>query len=90
LAILGEALAEARELNLQPLGEVKVRCEKLMPNGRVLVQKSASLMLLKSRTKMLMMRLTCQTLLNNNLDRNILNRPCLQVRAVFFFELTCF
>ena len=25
LAILGEALAEARELNLQPLGKVKVR-----------------------------------------------------------------
>jgi len=39
LAILGEALVEARELNLQPLGEVKVRCEKLMPNGRVLVTK---------------------------------------------------
>ncbi|MCO4839879.1 MAG: HU family DNA-binding protein [Rhodobacteraceae bacterium] len=39
LAILGEALAEARELNLQPLGKVKVRREKLMPNGRVLVTK---------------------------------------------------
>jgi len=39
LAILGEALAEARELNLQPLGKVKVRREKVMPNGRVLVTK---------------------------------------------------
>jgi nucleoid DNA-binding protein len=39
LAILGEALAETRELNLQPLGKVKVRREKLMPNGRVLVTK---------------------------------------------------
>ena len=39
LAILGKALAEARELNLQPLGKVKVRREKLMPNGRVLVTK---------------------------------------------------
>jgi len=39
LAILGKALAEARELNLQPIGKVKVRCEKLMPNGRVLVTK---------------------------------------------------
>jgi nucleoid DNA-binding protein len=39
LAILGEALAETRELNLQPLGKVKVRREKLMPNGRILVTK---------------------------------------------------
>ena len=39
LAILGEALAETRELNLQPLGKVKVRREKLMPNGRILVMK---------------------------------------------------
>jgi DNA-binding protein HU-alpha len=39
LAILGEALADARELNLQPLGKVKVRREKQMPNGRVLVTK---------------------------------------------------
>jgi DNA-binding protein HU-alpha len=39
LAVLGEALAETRELNLQPLGKVKVRREKEMPNGRVLVTK---------------------------------------------------
>lgn len=39
LAILGEALADTRELNLQPLGKVKVRREKLMPNGRVMVTK---------------------------------------------------
>ena len=39
LAILGEALADTRELNLQPLGKIKVRREKLMPNGRVLVTK---------------------------------------------------
>lgn len=39
LEILGEALAETRELNLQPLGKVKVRREKLMPNGRVMVTK---------------------------------------------------
>lgn len=39
LKILGEALAETRELNLQPLGKVKVRREKLMPNGRVMVTK---------------------------------------------------
>jgi DNA-binding protein HU-alpha len=39
LAILGEALADTRELNLQPLGKVKVRREKQMPNGRVLVTK---------------------------------------------------
>jgi hypothetical protein len=39
LAILGEALAEACELNLQLLGKVKVRREKLTPNGRVLVTK---------------------------------------------------
>ena len=39
LAVLGEALADARELNLQPLGKVMVRREKEMPNGRVLVTK---------------------------------------------------
>ena len=39
MEILGEALAETRELNLQPLGKVKVRREKLMPNGRVMVTK---------------------------------------------------
>jgi nucleoid DNA-binding protein len=39
LAVLGEALADARELNLQPMGKIKVRREKIMPNGRVLVTK---------------------------------------------------
>ena len=39
LAILGEALADTRELNLQPLGKIKVRREKLMLNGRLLVTK---------------------------------------------------
>ena len=39
LAILSEALADTRELNLQPLGKIKVRREKLMLNGRVLVTK---------------------------------------------------
>lgn len=37
LAILGKALAVTRKLNLQLLGKVKMRREKLMPNGRVLV-----------------------------------------------------
>ena len=39
LAVLGEALADNRELNIQPLGKVKVRRAKQMPNGRVLVTK---------------------------------------------------
>ena len=39
LAILGEGLAEHRELNLLPLGKIKVRREKVMPNGRVMVTK---------------------------------------------------
>lgn len=39
LAVLGDALAEKRELNLQPLGRVMVRREKQMANGRMLVTK---------------------------------------------------
>ena len=39
LAVLGEALADSRELNIQPLGKVKVRRAKQMQNGRVLVTK---------------------------------------------------
>jgi len=39
LAVLGEALADKRELILPPLGRVKVRKEKQLPNGRVLVVK---------------------------------------------------
>ena len=39
LAVLGEALAEKRELNLQPLGRIKVRREKVFQSGRVLVTK---------------------------------------------------
>lgn len=39
LAVLGEALADHRELNIQPLGKVKVRRAKQMHNGRVLVTK---------------------------------------------------
>ena len=37
LAILGSALQDSRELNLQPLGKVKVNREKKMPNGKVLI-----------------------------------------------------
>lgn len=39
LSVLGEALADNRELILPPLGRVKVRKEKKLPNGRVLVVK---------------------------------------------------
>ncbi len=39
LAVLGEALADNRELILPPMGRIKVRKEKLLPNGRVLVTK---------------------------------------------------
>ena len=37
LAILGSALQDARELNLQPLGKIKVNREKKLPNGKVLI-----------------------------------------------------
>ena len=39
LDVLGEALADNRELILPPMGRVKVRKEKKLPNGRVLVVK---------------------------------------------------
>jgi DNA-binding protein HU-alpha len=39
LAVLGDALAEQRELNLQPLGKMKVQRGKELPDGRALVLK---------------------------------------------------
>lgn len=39
LAVLGEALADNRELILPPFGKAKVRREKALPNGRVMVVK---------------------------------------------------
>ncbi|WP_299881964.1 HU family DNA-binding protein [uncultured Sulfitobacter sp.] len=39
LAALGDALAEKRELVLPPLGKLKVRREKDMPNARVFTAK---------------------------------------------------
>ncbi|MCV2891894.1 HU family DNA-binding protein [Lentibacter sp. XHP0401] len=36
LEVLGEALGEARELNLKPLGKIKVARTKLVANGRVI------------------------------------------------------
>lgn len=39
LEVLAKALAEKRELNLQPLGRVMIRREKQVRNGRVLVAK---------------------------------------------------
>lgn len=39
LAILGQALAEGRELNLQPLGKVKINRAKEVQGGRVLITK---------------------------------------------------
>jgi DNA-binding protein HU-alpha len=47
LAVLGDALAEQRELDLQPLGKMKVQRGKELSDGRALVlklrQKSAKL-----------------------------------------------
>ena len=47
LAVLGDALAEQREMDLQPLGKLKVQRGKELPDGRALVlklrQKSARL-----------------------------------------------
>ncbi|MFB9149605.1 HU family DNA-binding protein [Roseovarius ramblicola] len=37
LAVIGEALAEGRELNLAPMGKVKINRTKQMANGRVIV-----------------------------------------------------
>ena len=39
LAVLGEALGDNRELILPPMGRLKIRKEKKLPNGRVLVAK---------------------------------------------------
>ncbi len=39
LAVLGEALADNRELNLPPFGRVKIRKERQLPNGRMMVIK---------------------------------------------------
>lgn len=49
LAVLGEALADNRELILPPMGRVKVRKEKKLPNGRVLVVKVRQTTPLKSK-----------------------------------------
>ena len=47
LGVLGDVLAELRELNLQPLGKLKVQRAKELPDGRALVlklrQKSAQM-----------------------------------------------
>ena len=39
LAVLGEAITDSRELNLHPLGKLKVRRAKQLPNGRVMMAK---------------------------------------------------
>ncbi len=39
LAVLGEALTDHREINLPELGRIKVRKEKMLPNGRVMITK---------------------------------------------------
>ncbi len=39
LSVLGEAIADNRELNLPPFGRLKVRREKTLPNGRMVVAK---------------------------------------------------
>ncbi|WP_245770611.1 HU family DNA-binding protein [Roseovarius azorensis] len=39
LEVLGEALAEGREMNLPPLGRVKLNRVKDLPNARVIVAK---------------------------------------------------
>ncbi len=37
LAVLGAALQDSRELNLEPLGKVKVNREKKKPSGKVMI-----------------------------------------------------
>ena len=37
LAVIGEALAEGRDLNLAPMGKVKINRTKQVANGRVMV-----------------------------------------------------
>lgn len=39
LAVLGQAIAEGRELNLQPLGKVKVNRRKDVQGGKVMITK---------------------------------------------------
>jgi DNA-binding protein HU-alpha len=39
LAVLGEAITDSRELNLHPMGKLKVRRVKQLPNGRVMMTK---------------------------------------------------
>jgi DNA-binding protein HU-alpha len=39
LSVLGEALADNRELNLQPFGRLKVRKERQLGNGRMMITK---------------------------------------------------
>ncbi|KIN66391.1 DNA-binding protein HU [Sulfitobacter noctilucicola] len=39
LTVLGEALGDNRDLNLPPLGRIKVRREKTLKNGRVVTAK---------------------------------------------------
>ena len=39
LAVLGEAITDSRELNLHPMGKLKVKRVKQLPNGRVMVTK---------------------------------------------------
>ena len=39
LTVLGEAIGDNRELNLPPLGRMKIRREKTLPNGRMVVAK---------------------------------------------------
>ena len=37
LSVLGDALADHRELALQPFGKVKIKRERILPNGRMMV-----------------------------------------------------
>ena len=39
LAILGEAIADGRELNLQPFGKLRINRSEMKPNGKVIVCK---------------------------------------------------
>jgi hypothetical protein len=39
LAVLGSAIADGRELNLQPFGKLKVNRSKDVPNGKVMICK---------------------------------------------------
>ncbi|MBE0452521.1 HU family DNA-binding protein [Roseovarius autotrophicus] len=37
LAVIGEALAEGRDLNLAPLGKIRINRMRDLPNGRILI-----------------------------------------------------